>query len=218
MATQTATGTGSKNNNGGVVVNGGTNAAGKFTTTLTSMDMTKDEKQYGNQIPQNTPDAGDDTKDVTGRIAADAGGTYAYFPNPRTDDLNVLVKAGGSQSDKINNDASKGNLLTVPGSEYVGVDRGKPNEVTGAQALGNPTWTYPVLPSTSRVPGLTRGVTEGSGYQFTSTTDGAADGADKNVYGTRTLAVPGEVTYRTGAAEPTTTNLRARDSVDTGSV
>lgn len=196
------------NNVGGVVLNGGTNAAGSFTTALTSMDLGKDEHSHGNKVVEITAGSGDDD-DVRGVIKADSAGTFAYTVNPRTDTNNVITRGGGAaNAGKINNRTTKGDLLTVPASEYSGVERGKQNHVTGTTALGTPTWTFPVLPSTARVPGLTDGNGQlGSGVVY-PTASGTV-GTDVNV--NRTLAVPGEVTYRYGAPAPVTQQLRSRE-------
>ena len=204
-------------NNGGTVVGGGDfqKSGNLFTKNLEVKDLGKDEDSHGSKVVKKVAGT-NDTDDVKGVIEAKGlgNGNFAYFPDPRTDDHNVLtIQGGDTNAGKINNTAST--ALTSSSAEHAGVERGKPNQVVGTTALGYPTWTYPVLPSTSRVPGLSDGNGQlGSGYLFTSTTDGAVAGADKNVYGNRTLAVPGEVTYRTGSATPTTTNLKARDSAD----
>ena len=214
MATISTTGPGESqpNNNGGTTLGGGNvDTNGIITNNLELKDVNADDSlSHGSRVVPIT--AGNlDTDDVKGVQSATGGGTFAYFPNPRTDPHNVIVKgAGTANAGKINNLDS--DLLNSTGSEFGDVPRGKPNQVSGSTALGNPKWEYPTMgiPDSGRVPGLTRGATEGSGYTYVAPTgDGTVAGADKNV--DRGLAVPGEVTYRTGAPAPVTTNLKPRN-------
>lgn len=206
MATTTAKAAGGvKKNNGGTVIGGGNvSATGPITQSLLVKDLNTNGI-YGSKIVQSLATT-DRFTDPDGLMKAKRSGTLAYFPNAQAGERNFIIRGAGSTgAGKINNSSST--LLNSTGSEFAGVPRYKANHMIGTQALGNPTWTYPVLPGSGRTPGLTRGATLGSGYLFTSTTDGGAAGSDEAINNTRTI--PGELTYRTGAPLPVTSNFKA---------
>jgi hypothetical protein len=211
MATTTAKASGGvKNNNGGTVIGGGNvSPTGPISQSLLVKDLNANGI-YGSKIVQNLATSNQFTDDA-GLMKARRSGTLAYFPNAQNSERNFIIRGAGSDSaGKINNSSSA--LLNSTGSEFAGVPRYKANTVNGTQALGNPTWTYPVLPGSGRNPGLTRGATLGSGYLFTSTTDNQVAGVDEATNNTR--SIPGELTYRTGAPLPITSNFKAIDSAE----
>jgi hypothetical protein len=205
MATQSVKGSGSTKNNGGTVIGGGNfDSAGPMTNGLLVKDLNV-PGPYGSQVIQRTAST-NPFSDADGVIKAKAGnsGVFAYQSN----DNFIVLGAGSERAGKINGVSS--NLLATMGSEYAGTPRFKANTITGAQKLGNPQWLYPVLPGSGRKPGLINGSGLGDVYSFTSTTDGSTAGSDKAISHTR--AVPGEITYRTGAVLPKNTNLKATDA------
>lgn len=214
MATTTAKGSGSINNNGATVIGGGSfDPTGPITNGLELRDL-YNPGPYGSRVTESIS-TDDDFTDVKGVIVANSGspGGLAYTPNPRLGERNFIIRGAGNQSaGKINGEDS--DLLNSTGAEFAGITRGKANVKTGASYIGRPTyrtWTYPILPGSGRVPGLTRDPREGQSYSFNSTTDNQEVAVDKAISGTR--AVPGELTYRTGAPLPVTTNFKPRDSV-----
>lgn len=210
MATQTATGSGSTNNNGGTTINGGAiDTSGPVSNNLSVADLGTKDTGYGSKVVKIEADDSDDFADTYGVIEANDGSSGGF--NQRQSNDNFIVRGAGTErAGKINGDASE--LLNTPAAEFAGVPRGKDNTVSGSTKLGNPQWLFPMLPGSGRNPGLIEGAGTGDSYDFTSTTDGGVAGNDKVVAATK--AVPGELTFRTGAPVPTTENLKARDSAE----
>jgi hypothetical protein len=203
MASQTVKGTGVTVNNGGTVVGGGNvDTTGPITNNFLLKEINSVPQSYGSKLIQKVA-TDEDFTNPDGLIAAKPTGTGGFAYNP---ERNFIVKG---LNPTINGDSSDAVGL---GSEYPDVPRFKKNVISGAKLLGNPTWEFPVLPGSGRHPGYTRGVNAGQVYDFTSPTDSGVAGEDKATHQTR--AVPGEVTYRTGAPLPTTTNLKATDSYE----
>lgn len=209
MATKTATGSGSTNNNGGTVINAGNyDPNGPITNDLKLNELSVGGP-YGSQVIKSEATS-DEYTTPNGLIGALPSGTLAYSPEKAGDRNFIIRGAGTTSAGKINGESST--LMNSLGAEFAGVPRNKANTFTGAVRKGEVTWTYPMLPGSGLVPGRNRGSGVGEAYDFVSTTDNEVSSNDRAISGTK--AVPGSVTYRTGAPNPVTTNLKARDSAE----
>jgi hypothetical protein len=196
-------------NNGATVVNAGNvSSTGPVTKVVNIKDLGSVNSQFGGKIVQKTGSVSS-SGDPTGVTKARAAGTFAYSPE-KAGHRNFIIRGAGSTSAGMIN-GSGTNLLNTTGSEFAGIVRGKRNTVTGTRRVGVDKFTYPdySIPNGTLRPGIVRDPNKGEYYSFTSTTDNEADAADKVLTANR--SIPGELTYRTGAPLPTTTNILPRD-------
>ena len=196
----------STKNDGGTVVKGGNPASDSPMTKNLNLNDLKTGSDYGSKVLANDG-TGAATTDPHGVQKVKSGGTggLAYFPDAQAGDRNFIIRAAGSEgAGKINNDAST--LLTSPGAENanVGVRGVSPiHGVIATRLLGSASdVAYDVLavPSTQRVPGRTKGTGAGNASTFVNPADGTA-AVSTEIFPTR--AVPGELTFMFGAANPT---------------
>jgi hypothetical protein len=204
MATQTATGSGGTKNNGGTIIGGGAvDTNGPISNNLQVKDLATNNN-HGSKVVKQVATSADFT-DTYGLIEANPNSAGGLAYNGGYDNF-IIRGAGTTRAGKINGVSS--NLLNSTAAEFSGVPRNKKNTVQTAKKLGNPTWTWPILPGSGRHPGLDRN-DAGSGFSFSSPTDGSGIASDKVV--SASLSVPGELTYRTGAALPKNTNFKPRN-------
>ncbi len=211
MATTTAKGSGSTVNDGGTIVNAGNVSADSRITKVIGVNELDTGSDYGSKVVAKTGTS-QDYAGVTTANSSSTGG-LAYFPNAQEGERNFLFRAGGDSCGKINNTSST--LLTVVGSEFGLRTVNEIHATTGTRRLGAYSDTqFNVLarPSTSMVPGRTKGTGAGNASNFVKM-DGSTAATDDEA--TPTRAVPGELTYHFGGlAQPTTGEYKARDSYE----
>lgn len=197
-------------NNGGTVVNGGASDVNSpILSRIKVMDIGGLDNQYGSKLVENSS-ATSSTSDGDRVKKARPSGTFAYSPE-KTGTRNFILRAAGTQSaGKINGTTT--NLLNSTGADFAGVKRGKTNSKVGETRVGVDQYSYPAvsIPNGTKFPGITRDTNRGVYYNFLSTTDNAVAASDKVLTANR--SIPGELTYRTGAPSPKTTNIPPRDN------
>lgn len=207
MASTTAQGSGSTVNNGGTIVNAGNVPAGSPVTKVLGVNELNTGSEYGSKVVVDTA-TGNGTSDPHGVIKAVSAGTFAYTPGKGENFL--LRAAGDTNAGKINGTAS--NTLTVPG----GVTNVSIHKLVTTRQLGTyATASFNVLarPSTSVVPGRTKGSGAGTLVEYVQADDGTTAASDDAASPTR--SVPGELTYHFGAlARPTTDEYKARNTYE----
>lgn len=212
MSTTTAKGSGSKVNDGGTVVAGGTLGSDSPMTKVLNVNDLKTGSEYGSKVLANDGSGGEFT-DPQGVTTAKAGGTggLAYFPDALAGERNFIMRAAGDSASKINNDADS--LLNVPGAQYAGVGQPTIHKLLTTRKLGVTSYNILAVPSSGVVPGRTKGAGAGNVVNYTSTTNGSSAGTDDAASPTRN--VPGELTYHFGAlGEPTTDEYQPRDTAE----
>jgi hypothetical protein len=212
MAVQRAKNSAPVKNNGGTVVNGGAvEASSPMSKNLTVIDQAVGDNGYGSKLLEKTG-SNAASADPTGIKKARPSGTFAYSPEKAGTRNFILRAAGTASAGKINGTSTT--LLNSTGSEFAGVSRGKTNSKVSETRLGVDQYSYPAvsMPNGTKYPGITRDENRGVVYNFKSTTDNGADSSDKVLTANR--AIPGELTYRTGAPMPKTTNIPPRDSAE----
>jgi hypothetical protein len=203
MASQKAVSANPYNNDGGIVLQGG--AVSENLTDLSLINNAADVAAYGTVVVQDTPSAPLNFTDPNGVTKAKSAGTFAYTPPAGSDFL--LMAAGDTNAGKINGSAST--LLTIPGGAE-GQIVNKKLKTTQVGTYATKEFNVLALPSSGNFPGLTRGTGAGTAitYRATSGNFPAVDDAASS-----TRAVPGELTYRFGAALPTrNVAYKAKDS------
>lgn len=212
MSTTTAKGSGSKVNDGGTVVAGGTLGSDSPMTKVLGVNELKTGSEYGSKVVANSA-TGNEFTDPQGVTTAKAGGTggLAYFPDPLAGERNFIMRAAGDSASKINNDTDS--VLNVPGAQYAGVGQGGIHKLLTTRRLGVTSYNILAVPSSGVVPGRTKGAGAGNVVNYTSTTNGSSAGTDDAASPTRN--VPGELTYHFGAlGEPTTDEYQPRDTAE----
>lgn len=202
MASTTVSGT-TVRNDGGIVLQGG--AVSENLTDLSLMNNLADVAAYGTVVVADTPSAPLNYTDPHGVTTVKSGGTFAYTPPAGSEFL--LVGAGDTNAGKINGTAST--LLTIPGGA-VGQVINKNLKTTQVGTYATKEFNVLAIPSSGNFPGLTRGTGAGTAVTYASTSGNypAIDDA-----ATTSRAVPGELTYRFGAALPTrNVAYKAKDS------
>lgn len=201
-------------NDGGTVVKGGNPASDSPMTKNVNLNELKTGSDYGSKVVANDG-TGAATTDPDGVQKAKSGGTGGLAYNPARGERNFILRAAGTTgAGKINNDAS--DALNIAGAENANVGlRGVSDTygVIATRALGSASdVAYDILavPSTSRVPGRTKGTGAGNASTFVNPADGTAAVATE-IFASR--AVPGELTYHFGGlGKPTTDEYKAMDS------
>lgn len=202
MASTTVSGAGTRND-GGVVLNGG--AVSENLTDLSLINNLADVPGYGTVVTQDTQSSPATYSDPHGVTKVKSGGTFAYTPPAGSEFL--LMAAGDTNAGKINGTASS--ILTVPGGATEAVIN-KNLKTTQVGTYATRTFNVLAVPSSGNFPGLTRGTGAGTSvtYKATSGNYPAIDDA-----ATTSRSVPGELTYRFGAALPTrNVAYKAKDS------
>lgn len=203
MASQKAVSANAYKNDGGVVLQGGD--VSENLTDLSLRTNLATNPEYGTKVTVDTPSAPFDYTDPHGVTKAKSAGTFAYTPPAGSEFL--LMAAGDTNAGKINGTAST--LLSTPGGATEAVIN---KNLKSTQVGTYATRTFNVLatPSSGNFPGLTRGTNAGTAVTYVSTSGNypAVDDA-----ATISKAVPGELTYRFGAALPTrNVAYKAKDS------
>jgi hypothetical protein len=202
MASTTVSGT-TVRNDGGIVLQGG--AVSENLTDLSLISNAADVPGYGTIVTEDTPTAPNNFRDPHGVTKVKSGGTFAYTPPAGSEFL--LMAAGDTNAGKINGSSSS--LLTIPGGA-VGQVINKSIKTVQFGTYATRAFNVLAVPSSGNFPGLTRGSGAGTAVTYASTSGNypAVDDA-----ATTSRAVPGELTYRFGAALPTrNVAYKAKDS------
>ena len=203
MASQKANNSNPFKNDGGVVLQ-----AGDVSENLTDLSVRSNLESkpgYGSVVVEDTPSAPLSFRDPHGVTKAKSDGTFAYTPPAGSDFL--LMSAGDTNAGKINGSTST--ALTTPGGAE-GQIINKNLKTTQLGSYATRTFNVLAVPSSGNFPGLTRGTGAGTAVTYVATS-GAYPAVDDASSPTR--AVPGELTYRFGAALPTrNVAYKAKDS------
>lgn len=203
MASQKTVNANSVKNDGGVVVN-----AGDVSENLTDLSVRAVigvQDTYGTFVIQDTAVAPFDYTDPHGVIKAKSTNPFAYTP-PRGSEY-ILMGAGDTNAGTIGGSGST--LLTIPGGA-VGSVINKNLKTTQVGTYATRVFNVLARPSSGNFPGLTVGTNAGNSVTYLSTSGNypAVDDA-----ATTSRSVPGELTYRFGAALPTrNVAYKAKDS------
>lgn len=196
---------GSPNNNGGTVVNAGNVAAGTPVTKVIGVnEINGSTAQYGSKVVVNTA-VGNGTTDPHGTVKVKSAGTFAYRPAKGE---GFLLRNAGDNASKVNGSATT--LLSIPG----GVSNVSIHKLTSTRAIGAYASTsYDVLarPSTSVVPGRTKGLGAGDAVNYVQVDDGVTTSNVDNA-ASPTRSVPGELTYMFGSKTPKNDTYKAKNS------
>jgi hypothetical protein len=210
MATTTAQGSGSSKNNGGTITNAGNvSATGPVNNSLGLNELYDGTVKYGSQVVANDGTGGS-TSDPWGVTKAYSAGTLAYYPTPS--ERNFLLKGAGDSASKVNNVTNS--MLNVVGADYAGVKRYAINKLVTTRKLGahsDTTLNILARPSTSVVPGRTKGTGAGSAQNYVQV-DGSTAASDDAA--TPTRSVPGELTYMFGSITPKNDTYKAKNSYE----
>ena len=191
--------------NGGTVINAGSNAAGIMTRNLSLVEIADEfGGVIGSKVVANDGTGGS-TTDRVGVAKAVSTGTLAYNA-PATEWVirGVSTTLGGVSNDvllskgEFNNGVVRDNIHGTIADRKVGSD---------ADAAFNKL----ARPSTEIVPGRTKGSGAGTANTFVNPADGTAAVASE-IFPSR--SVPGELTYNFGAPNPTTDEYKAKDSYE----
>lgn len=145
------------------------------------------------------------TTDSAGITEPLSAGTLGY-----TSTATQWVMRGGRVTTTLSNVAFAG--FNTPGADYNGVVRDNIHELTTTRRLGTgATFDFLAPPSTEITPNFTKGAGAGDVQYYVAPT-GAGDVPTEDQASTPTRAVPGELTYRDGSAEPFTDEYKAKDS------
>lgn len=211
MATQKVVNANSFKNNGGVIIQAGATDSGVITFDLSIIKSAGSGVEfYGASVFPDTPTAPFGFNDPRGVTRARSTNPFAYTPPVGS---GYILLAAGDNASTIGGSGST--VLTIPG----GVTEARINRNLRTTQVGTyATRTFNVLanPSSGNFPGLTRGTNAGTAvtYQATSGVFPAVDDA-----ASPTRAVPGELTYRFGAASPTrNVAYKAKDTAESGIV
>ena len=211
MASTTVNGSGTRNN-GGTIVNAGNVGSNSPVTNVIDLNQLSANADYGSKVVANDGTGGS-TSDPWGVTKALSSGTLAYFPNAASGERNFIVKCAGDSAAKINNIAT--DMLNVPGAEYDGVDRSSIHKLVSTRRLGSysdASFNILARPSTSVVPGRTKGTGAGNASNFVQM-DGSTAASDDAA--TPTRAVPGELTYHFGGlSKPFNDDYKSKDSYE----
>lgn len=203
MASTKANNSNPYKNDGGVVLQAGD--VSENLTDLTIRTNLGTSPEYGTKVVQNTPSAPLSYTDPHGITKAKSAGTFAYTPPAGSEFL--LMAAGDTNAGKINGSAST--LLTIPGGATEAVIN-KNLKTTQVGTYATKEFNILAVPSSGNFPGLTRGTGAGTAVTYVSTS-GDYPAVDDAASTSR--AVPGELTYRFGAALPTrNVAYKAKDS------
>lgn len=212
----TAKGSGSTVNDGGTILNAGTQESG---SRITNVVAVKDingaiDYSYGSQVFEKT----NTDNDSAGQQKAVSGGTFAY--TPARGERNFLVRGVTSKDGgggKVNNSAST--TLVSGGSEYASVGTRQVNAVhdsTGNNRhhlTGIDLFAKSTSGSKAINPARTRGGSAGAATNWTNTVDKTAAAADSNNPTSRET-VPGELVYMQGNPTPEQDDYRRRDLLE----
>ena len=196
----------------GTIFNAGNVATGgPVTSVVTLRDAAKqgfeDISAVGSKVVAN---------DGTGAATTDRVGVSGAFSNTPAYNAGPTewIMRGGNVATTIGGVANT--VLVSAGSDVAGAftaTRDGINQINSTRTLGSGVTTefdMFAVPSTQITPGFTKGGQAGFVQNFVKADDGSTASADNAAAPTRT--VPGELTYRFGAPNPTTDEYKPRNS------
>jgi hypothetical protein len=192
--------------NGTIFNAGNVVATGPITSVVTLRDAADDVgDSFGSKVVAN---------DGTGASTTDRVGVSGAFSNTPAYNASATewIMKGGNVSTTIGGVANT--VLASAGSEIAGAftaTRDNVNQLNSTRRLGTGGGTFDMfaVPSTEINPGFSKGANAGDAQNFVQADDGSTASADNAAAPTRT--VPGELTYRFGAPNPTQDNYKAKD-------
>jgi hypothetical protein len=210
MATTTAQGSGSTNNNGGSLIKAGNPATDSpISRNVTLVELADDKgESFGSKVVANDG-TGAATTDRAGVAKAVSGGTLAFTP-----DATQWVMRGGNVSTTLGGVA---NTTLVGGArDYSGAINDDATTVAKTKisdrlvgSMSDVAFDVYAAPSTQIVPGRTKGTGAGNALAFVNPADGTAAVAAEIA---PSDAVPGELTYHFGElARATTDEYKAKN-------
>ena len=186
--------------NGGAILNGGSNAAGIMTKSLSLADVADDfGESFGSKVVANDG-AG---TDKAGTTTARGAGTLAY-----TATATQWVVQGGNVTTKLNNAANTALISAAADSEGANATRDNITSNVNRKKIGATEIDVYAKPSTAYNGFVTRtGAGTDQPFKTGHSTGTATDDAANP-----TLAVPGELTYMAGGKNPTTDEYKAKNA------
>ena len=199
----------------GTIFNAGNVATGgPVTSVVTLRDAAKqtdaDISAVGSKVVAKAGN-GAATTDRAGVAKGVSGGTLAYNAGPTE-----WIMRGGNVAATIGGVANT--ILVSAGSDVAGAftaTRDSINQINSTRTLGSGVTTefdMFAVPSTQITPGFTKGGGAGNAQNFVQADDGSTASADNAAAPTR--GVPGELTYRFGAPNPTTDEYKAKNAFE----
>lgn len=195
--------------NGTIFNAGNVVSTGPITNAVTLRDAADDfGESTGSKVVANdgtgaatTDRAGVENPVSAGALAYNAGATE-------------WIMRGGNVATTIGGVANT--VLVSAGSDVAGAftaTRDNVNEINSTRRLGTgATFDLLAVPSTQITPGFTKGTGAGNAQNFVQADDGSTASADNAAAPTR--GVPGELTYRFGAPNPTTDEYKAKNAFE----
>lgn len=194
----------------GTIFNAGNVAAGgPITSVVTLRDAADDVgESYGSKVVAN---------DGTGAATTDRVGVSGAFSNTPAYNASATewIMRGGNVATTIGGVANT--VLVSAGSDIAGAftaTRDGINQINSTRRLGTgSTFDMFAVPSTQITPGFTKGAGAGNAQNFVAPS-GAGDVASVDNAAAPTRGVPGELTYRFGAPNPTTDEYKAKNAFE----
>ena len=198
----------------GTIFNAGNVAAGgPITSVVTLRDAADDVgESYGSKVVANDGTVGS-TDDSAGVAKGVSGGTLAYNAG-----ATEWIMRGGNVATTIGGVANT--VLVSAGADIAGAftaTRDGINQINSTRTLGSGVTTefdMFAVPSTQITPGFTKGGGAGNAQNFVAPS-GAGDVASVDNAAAPTRTVPGELTYRFGAPNPTNDVYKSKDVKET---
>jgi hypothetical protein len=217
MATVAPSGNGSHaavevRDNGTIFNAGNVATGGPVTSAVTLREAAKqgfeDISAVGSKVVANDG-TGASTTDRAGVAEGVSGGTLAYNAG-----ATEWIMRGGNVATTIGGVANT--ILVSAGSDVAGAftaTRDSINQINSTRSLGSSgVFDLNATPSTEITPGFTKGVGAGLSQPFVKADDGSTASADNAAAPDR--GVPGELTYRFGAPNPTTDEYKAKNAFE----
>ena len=195
--------------NGTIFNAGNVVSTGPITNAVTLRDAADDfGESTGSKVVANDG-TGAATTDRAGVAKGVSGGTLAYNAG-----ATEWIMRGGNVATTIGGVANT--VLVSAGSDVAGAftaTRDNVNEINSTRRLGTgATFDLLAVPSTQITPGFTKGAGAGNAQNFVQADDGSTASADNAAAPTR--GVPGELTYRFGAPNPTTDEYKSKNAFE----
>jgi len=202
--------------NGTIFNAGNVVAGGPVTNAVTLRDAADDfGASYGSKVIASV--AGGATTDSVGISGAVAGAIVDEVTSLGFNaNATQWIMRGGNVATTIGGVANT--VLVSAGSDVAGAftaTRDGINQINSTRRLGTGGGTFDMfaVPSTQITPGFTKGAGAGNAQNFVQADDGSTASADNAAAPTR--GVPGELTYRFGAPNPTTDEYKPKDVKET---
>lgn len=193
--------------NGTIFNAGNVVSTGPITNAVTLRDAADDfGESTGSKVVANDG-TGAATTDRAGVAKGVSGGTLAYDAS-----ATEWIMRGGNVATTIGGVSNT--VLVSAGSDVAGAftaTRDNVNEINSTRRLGTGgTFDLLAVPSTQITPGFTKGAGAGNAQNFVAPS-GAGDVATTDEAAAPTRGVPGELTYRFGAPNPTQDEYKAKN-------